>query len=82
MDSKAPETKATDPEALRNDQLSIGKGDILGTEHVNIALEAKMRLINDAIDEIGMTGYQWKLFVLNGFGYVSCELVFVSAGSY
>jgi hypothetical protein len=30
-----------------------------------------MRLVNDAIDEIGFTGYQAKLFVLNGFGYVN-----------
>ena len=27
------------------------------------ALDRKMHLINDALDEIGMTGYQWKLFV-------------------
>jgi hypothetical protein len=32
-------------------------------------LAKKMALINDAIDEIGMTPFQWKLFFLNGFGY-------------
>ena len=30
---------------------------------------AKMALVNDAIEAIGMTPFQWKLFFLNGFGY-------------
>jgi hypothetical protein len=47
---------------------SLGKGDILGAEHVDLVLNAKMHLVNDCIDEIGFTGYHWKLFVLNGFG--------------
>ena len=47
---------------------SLGKGDILGAEHVDLVLNAKMHLVNNAIDEIGFTGYHWKLFVLNGFG--------------
>lgn len=51
------------------DEFSTGKGDLLGREGVDPVLEAKMHLINNAIDEIGMTGYQWKLFMLNGFGY-------------
>lgn len=50
------------------DHISVDKGDVLGTEHVDPVLDAKIRLVNDTIDEIGMTGYQWKLFVLNGFG--------------
>jgi hypothetical protein len=28
-----------------------------------------MALVNAAIDEIGMTPFQWKLFFFNGFGY-------------
>lgn len=47
---------------------SLGKGDILGAEHVDLVLNAKMHLVNNAVDEIGFTGYHWKLFVLNGFG--------------
>lgn len=42
--------------------------DLLDLESVDPVLNAKMRLVNDAIDEIGFTGYQAKLFVLNGFG--------------
>ena len=32
-------------------------------------LARKMALVNDAIEAIGMTPFQWKLFFLNGFGY-------------
>lgn len=54
---------------------SSGKGDILGAEHIDLVLNAKMHLVNNAIDEIGFTGYHWKLFVLNGFGLVSSFVV-------
>jgi hypothetical protein len=49
---------------------SIEKGDILSSEHVDPVLSAKMHLVNNAIDEIGFTTYQVKLFCLNGFGHV------------
>ena len=58
-----------------SDEFSLGKGDLLGKEHVDPVLDAKMHLINNAIDEIGMTTYQWKLFVLNGFGYAVDSLI-------
>jgi hypothetical protein len=54
-----------------NDAHSVQRGDLLDLESVDPVLNAKMRLVNDAIDEIGFTGYQAKLFVLSGFGYVS-----------
>ena len=38
-------------------------------------LALKMQLVNDAIDEIGFTSYQLKLFFLNGFGYAVDSLV-------
>jgi hypothetical protein len=50
------------------DEDSLHKTDILSLEHTDPVLNAKMHLVNNAIDEIGFTGYQWKLFVLNGFG--------------
>lgn len=50
------------------DDVSLQKGDLLDLESIDPVLNAKMRLVNDAIDEIGFTGYQAKLFVLNGFG--------------
>jgi hypothetical protein len=36
---------------------------------VDEILAKKMASVNSAIDEIGMTPFQWKLFFLNGFGY-------------
>ncbi|TKA83238.1 hypothetical protein B0A55_02955 [Friedmanniomyces simplex] len=51
------------------------KSDILGQEALDPVLNAKMHLVNNAIDEIGMTGYQWKLFVLTGFGYAVDSLM-------
>lgn len=36
---------------------------------IDPVLARKMTLVNDAIDQIGMTPFQWKLFFLNGFGY-------------
>ncbi|KAJ4358693.1 Filamentous Growth Regulator [Didymosphaeria variabile] len=58
-----------------NDDVSVGRGDILSQEHIDPVLNAKMHLVNNAIDEIGFTGYQWKLFVLNGFGYAVDSLI-------
>ncbi|KAF2857368.1 MFS general substrate transporter [Piedraia hortae CBS 480.64] len=56
------------------------KGDLLGQEHVDPVLNSKMHLVNDAIDEIGMTWYQWKLFVLNGFGYaVDSQMILIQS---
>jgi hypothetical protein len=72
-DKTAPPTHL-EPSHSRIDDVddihSIQKGDLLDLESVDPVLNAKMRLVNDAIDEIGFTGYQAKLFVLNGFGYV------------
>jgi MFS family permease len=53
----------------------VSKGDLLSQESLDPVLNAKMHLINNAIDEIGMTGYQWKLFCLNGFGYAVDSLI-------
>jgi hypothetical protein len=38
-------------------------------------LAQKMQLVNDAINEIGFTSYQLKLFFLNGFGYAVDSLL-------
>ncbi|KAF2103593.1 MFS general substrate transporter [Rhizodiscina lignyota] len=37
-----------------------------------------MALVNKAIDDIGMTNFQWKLFFLNGFGYAVDSLLVVA----
>lgn len=43
--------------------------ELIDTTKVDDVLARKMALVNAAIDEIGMTTFQWKLFFLNGFGY-------------
>jgi len=45
------------------------KREIYDTSVIDPVLAKKMALTNNAIDEIGMTPWQWKLFYLNGFGY-------------
>ncbi|KAF2097501.1 MFS general substrate transporter [Rhizodiscina lignyota] len=54
---------------------STNKADVLGLEHTDPVLNAKMHLVNNAIDEIGFTMYQAKLFCLNGFGYAVDSLI-------
>jgi len=57
---------ATENEDLSDDLTdatsSITVVDLLSSEHIDGVLEAKMRLVNNAIDEIGFTNYHWKLF--------------------
>lgn len=74
VDTSAPPAYETTTR-LSEDEYSIDKRDLLGKEHVDPVLNKKMHLVNNAIDEIGMTGYQWKLFVLNGFGYAVDSLI-------
>ncbi|ODQ61073.1 hypothetical protein WICANDRAFT_61639 [Wickerhamomyces anomalus NRRL Y-366-8] len=45
------------------------KGDLSKFDTSDVALRAKINLINNALDEIGFTWYHFKLFCLNGMGY-------------
>ncbi|MCJ1354230.1 MAG: hypothetical protein MMC33_004217 [Icmadophila ericetorum] len=54
---------------------SSGKGEVFSLQSIDPALNSKMHLVNNAIDEIGWTGYHYKLFVLNGFGYAVDSLL-------
>jgi len=67
---KAQDVEARAQNSLDNDtdDISLRKDDLLSLEHVDPVLNAKMHLVNNAIDEIGFTPYHWKLFCLNGFG--------------
>ncbi|KAJ9634244.1 uncharacterized protein PV06_00418 [Exophiala oligosperma] len=51
------------------------EGQIFSMNDVDPALDAKMRLVNNAIDEIGWTNMHLKLFFLNGFGYAADSLI-------
>lgn len=63
VDSRVSET-GSEP----SDVLDPGK-DVYDSTGADPVLTKKMALINATIDEIGMTGWHWKLFFLNGFGY-------------
>ena len=43
--------------------------EVFDVTQIDPVLARKMALVNDAIEAIGMTPFQWKLFFLNGFGY-------------
>ena len=45
--------------------------DMYAMENDDIILLKKMKLVNDAIDEIGFTWYHAKLFLLSGMGYAT-----------
>lgn len=45
------------------------RAELINLSEIDAVLAKKMALVNAAIDEIGMTPFQWKLFFLNGFGY-------------
>lgn len=51
-----------------SDKISLSH-EVYDSSTVDPVLAKKMALINSAIDEIGMTPWQWKLFLFNGFGY-------------
>ncbi|KAM0268143.1 hypothetical protein ACHAPA_005225 [Fusarium lateritium] len=49
--------------------------DLLDLQDLDPAFNEKMRLVNNAIDEIGWTPYHMKLFFLNGFGYAVDSMI-------
>lgn len=53
------------------------RNELIDTTKVDDVLARKMALVNAAIDEIGMTPFQWKLFFLNGFGYAVDSVSFI-----
>ena len=50
----------TSPDSIR---------EVFDVKAIDPVLSKKMALVNTAIDELGMTSFQWKLLFLNGFGY-------------
>ncbi|KAJ5976443.1 MFS transporter [Penicillium waksmanii] len=43
--------------------------EVLVLQGADPAMDKKMHLVNNTLDEIGWTTYHWKLFFLSGFGY-------------
>ncbi|KHN99247.1 membrane transporter [Metarhizium album ARSEF 1941] len=63
------DVRAADGSSLR------GGEDVLALQDLDPALNMKMHLVNNAIDEIGWTPYHLKLFFLNGFGYAVDSMI-------
>ncbi|KAJ5457392.1 Major facilitator superfamily domaingeneral substrate transporter [Penicillium desertorum] len=51
--------------------------DVFDSSAFDPVLARKLALANTAIDQIGMTPFQWKLFFLNGFGYTVDSLLVI-----
>lgn len=51
-----------------DESLSNGGVDMAELDQSDVIMQRKMKLINDALDEIGFTWYHFKLFCLNGMG--------------
>lgn len=59
QEKKVVEQDVENNYALGSDAASVGKRDILQLEHTDPVLNAKMHLVNNAIDEIGMLAWCW-----------------------
>ncbi|CAM1506160.1 Fc.00g058010.m01.CDS01 [Cosmosporella sp. VM-42] len=68
-------TVMSDSDLLTTSTYVTGDPDILDLQDLDPALNHKMHLVNNAIDEIGWTPYHTKLFFLNGFGYAVDSMI-------
>ena len=68
-DTKDGFTSRVDKDTASSDSSINLEKEVFDVTQVDPVLAKKMALINQAIEEIGMTPFQWKLFFLNGFGY-------------
>ncbi|KAH7136716.1 major facilitator superfamily domain-containing protein [Dactylonectria estremocensis] len=80
INSKDLEGKGPVPSDLGNTDFAnaetfVTGRDILDQQDLDPALNLKMHLVNNAIDEIGWTPYHLKLFCLSGFGYAVDSMV-------
>lgn len=68
-DTKHAFSSEVDEHAMSSDSSIDLRKEVFDATKIDPGLAQKMALINEAIEEIGMTPFQWKLFFLNGFGY-------------
>ncbi|KAK5087866.1 Major Facilitator superfamily [Lithohypha guttulata] len=73
---KGGKRRSSLPAAFGNDTNAI-EGQLFSMNDLDPALDAKMRLVNNAINQIGWTNFHTKLFCLNGFGYMADSLILV-----
>ena len=65
---------STTSEVNASDALDEAPAAVLGEGSLDPVYEAKARVLNKAIQDIGMGRYQWQLFVVIGFGWASDNL--------
>ena len=63
------EKPVSEPASKEATNYVVESKDVFDSSVFDPVLAKKLALINTAIDKIGMTPFQWKLFFLNGFGY-------------
>lgn len=56
VEAKSGSDPELDTDFYTDDTSSLAKSDLLGKENVDESMTAKLRLVNNAIDEIGFTG--------------------------
>lgn len=79
QESRAPEVVIIN-ESTITDQPKEAHRDFSSDIQEDQVLAAKLQYVNRAIDEVGFTSYQMKLFFLNGFGYgVDSLLILLTA---
>lgn len=74
-EKKIHETDTTEaPSANGGTALGIDDAGAIPKGTIDPVYEAKARVLNRAIQEIGMGWYQWQLFIVVGFGWASDNL--------
>ncbi|KAK5996849.1 MFS siderochrome iron transporter 1 [Cladobotryum mycophilum] len=63
-----------DPADLQSLDISDDEGAIMPKGSIDPVYEAKAKVLNRAIQDIGMGWYQWQLFIVVGFGWASDNL--------
>ncbi|KAL4072456.1 major facilitator superfamily domain-containing protein [Scleroderma yunnanense] len=74
MPSSQIRTSLEKREVLKAEDLQAHTEDIYTEESLDPVYHAKAKILNDAIQEIGMGKYQWFLFFVAGFGWFSDNL--------
>ncbi|KZF18812.1 transporter [Xylona heveae TC161] len=62
------------PEATELSKVAVDEAAALPKGTIDPVYEAKARVLNHAIQEIGMGWYQWQLFIVVGFGWANDNL--------
>lgn len=69
LDKDSLDSAVTNIEALRCEM----DADVSASGH-DSAFDRKSKVVNKALNDIGMSGYQWELFFLCGFGWFADNL--------